>query len=62
MNGNQVKVAVRSVYGAPVIYPVCERAKLLAELDGEPIGKKLMCDSFPNCRPVRRHSEGAKHD
>lgn len=27
-------------------------------IEGEPKSKKLMCDSFPNCRPVTRAERG----
>ena len=31
-------------------------------LAGEPEGKKLMCDSFPSCRPVRRSPQETAND
>jgi hypothetical protein len=35
MNANLIQVDVRSVYGKPVIYPACDKARVLAEMLGQ---------------------------
>lgn len=30
----EIKVTVRNVYGKPVVYPYCEKAKIFAEIAG----------------------------
>lgn len=45
---NQITVELRDVYGKPTVYPVCEKAKLFAQIAGTKTLTFPVCEAISN--------------